>query len=168
LKHCRRLLVAPVALAALALSACRRTTEDWVADLTAPDEWHRRMAALALRSVPDQDTEQAFRMVLRRKRERSHAVVDALLETLRVLGDRRPDLVRLALASLAPERRTERALLAEILVEQLRRGDEAARPVLEAFAEAESACGESDREAAAARLRETLAGLPPAPDQGPR
>lgn len=148
----------------LSLGACRRSTEDWVADLTAPDEWHRRMAAVALRSVPDEDAERAFRMVLRRGRERSHAVVDALLDTLRVLGTRRPDLVRLALRSLAPERRTERALLSGILLQQLRHGDETARPVLEAFVAEELVCGEAPRVEAAERLRAELAAITPPGD----
>lgn len=144
------------ALVALLLAlapGCARDTETWIADLDRPDPWRRRMAALALRSVADDDVERAFRVLAVRLKERDPEVHDAMLDTLAVLTRRSPELPARALAVLPPEQQATRLKMARLLLEPARSGEPGAREALEAYLQEEERSGVPARAELVGELR---------------
>jgi hypothetical protein len=111
-----------LALLACLLSGCRRTSAEWIEELKGTDPWSRRMAVLALRSVPDADCELAFRALAIRLKDRDVEVARAIEDSLRLLAHRRPDLPAKALPAFPAERMGHRQFMARLLLELERDG----------------------------------------------
>ncbi len=134
---------------------CRRSTGDWARDLTSPDPWRREMAALALRSVEDEEVEHAVRLLLQKLSDPEPRVVLAISDSLASLAPRAVEPLAQALELLPPERAQHRALLVRLLTERAAAGDERARSALLGHLRAELASGSPERvELARAHLRE--------------
>lgn len=153
----RRAGLAGLACLLVLCSSCRRRTDDWVAEFVAGDAWHRRMAALAMRSVPDEEVALAFRTLLLQLKDREPEVLEALQDTLLQLSLRNPKLPRRAIDALPESKLNTRMVMANILLELARRGDSEARTALEAYLAVEEASGVDLHRTAAAELRRALA-----------
>jgi hypothetical protein len=150
----RRLALACLALPLL-VAGCHRDAETWIGDLAGQDPWRRRMAALALRSVADEECERAFRALAIRLRDKDPEITAAIEASLRVLAARRPDLPARALQVFAAERVAQRALMARVLLELAAAGQTIDQAALDAWFAGEQASGVPARvEAARALLAE--------------
>lgn len=155
----RRIALTALALGAplLLCAACERTQEDWVHDLTSRDPWRREMAALALRSVDDEEVERTVRSLLQKLADREPRVTQAIAASLECLAPRAVEPMARALELLPPERVQPRELLVRLLSSRARAGDERARAALVEHAEREIGSGDPERGRAAQALLLELA-----------
>jgi hypothetical protein len=112
------------------LVGCRRETEDWSNDLLSDDPWRREVAAVALRSVEDEEVDHTVHLLLRRLIDHEPRVKQAITDSLAALAPRAVEPMVQALRIVAPKRDQHRELLVRLLSERARAGDERARGAL--------------------------------------